>query len=239
MRSTYHVSWVVSRVMETTATLTGKYYDAYPAFLTSYLQSHSLTEALENFVFSPAYNFRSDLASDGRDSKEEKPQMLDRLLAGLVQPFIHLAYGLGFGITQGTWSALPPNVLIPNNLTYTHICTPPALPFPAWHRLQSTGPTKASSFLRLTLQSQKRTTPRPIPPISRLASETSGFGASASASAPEKHPTFAFQCRICDDSAFTVDPPSEPPSPVRDSCKDRQRHDQQSRSDMDGRVARK
>ncbi|KAF8259799.1 hypothetical protein EI94DRAFT_1750478, partial [Lactarius quietus] len=31
---------------------------------------HSHTEALQCFVFSPAYNFRSDLAADERDSKE-------------------------------------------------------------------------------------------------------------------------------------------------------------------------
>jgi len=43
--------------------------------------------------------------------------VLDRLLAGLVHPFIHLAYGLECGIAQGTSSALPPNALIPNNLT--------------------------------------------------------------------------------------------------------------------------
>ena len=86
-----------------------RYYDAYLAFFTDYLQSHSPTEALERFVFSPAYNFRSELAADGRDSKEKvQPQMLSRLLAGLIHPFIHLAYGLEFGLlgqtAQGAWT---------------------------------------------------------------------------------------------------------------------------------------
>ncbi|KAF8261336.1 hypothetical protein EI94DRAFT_1810435 [Lactarius quietus] len=76
-----------------------KYYDAYLAFFTANLQSHSSTEALERFVFSPAYNFRSDSAADERDSKENvQQQMLNRLLAGLLHPFIHLANGLKFGI---------------------------------------------------------------------------------------------------------------------------------------------
>jgi hypothetical protein len=78
---------------------TASYYDAYLAFFTGYLQDHSPTEALERFIFSPAYNFRSDLSVDGRDSKENvQPQMLNRLLAGVVHPFIHLAWGLQFGI---------------------------------------------------------------------------------------------------------------------------------------------
>ena len=84
----------------TKTTPTARYYDAYLAFFTYYLQSHSPTEALERFVFSPAYNFGSDLASaDGHDSKEKvELQMLNRLLAGLVHPLIHLAYRLEFGI---------------------------------------------------------------------------------------------------------------------------------------------
>ncbi|KAH8984551.1 hypothetical protein EDB86DRAFT_3084442 [Lactarius hatsudake] len=77
-----------------------RYYDGYLAFFTEYLQSHSPTEALERFIFSPEYNFRSDLAAaDGHDSEErEQPQMLNRFLAGLIHPFIHVAYGLEFGI---------------------------------------------------------------------------------------------------------------------------------------------
>jgi hypothetical protein len=77
-----------------------RYYDAYLAFFTDYLQSHSPTEALERFVFSPAYNLRPDLAAAyGRDSNvRAQPQMLSRFLGGLLHPFIHLAYGLEFDI---------------------------------------------------------------------------------------------------------------------------------------------
>lgn len=81
-----------------TTTPTSRYYDAYLAFFTRYLQDHTPTEALERFAFSPVYNFKSDLAADGRNSKDEQPQMLNRLLVGLVYPFIHLTYGLEFGI---------------------------------------------------------------------------------------------------------------------------------------------
>ncbi|KAH8989304.1 hypothetical protein EDB83DRAFT_2481591 [Lactarius deliciosus] len=77
-----------------------RYYDGYLAFFTDYLQSHSPIEALERFIFSPEYNFRADLAAaDGPDSEEKvQPQMLNRFLAGLIHPFIHVAYGLEFGI---------------------------------------------------------------------------------------------------------------------------------------------
>ena len=75
---------------------TARYYDAYLAFFIGHLQDHTPSEALEHFVFSPAYNFRS---ANGCDSKEKvQPQFLNRLLAGVVHPFVHLAYGLEFGI---------------------------------------------------------------------------------------------------------------------------------------------
>jgi hypothetical protein len=78
---------------------TARYCDAYLTFFIGYPQDHSPSEALERFIFSPAYNFRSDLADHGRDSKEKvQPEMLNRLLAGVVHPFVHLAYGLEFGI---------------------------------------------------------------------------------------------------------------------------------------------
>jgi hypothetical protein len=38
-----------------------------------------------------------DVLSAGKEGKKH-PQMLNRLLAGLVHPFIHLAYGFEFGI---------------------------------------------------------------------------------------------------------------------------------------------
>ena len=99
----YYVS-CVAIVIELILARIIRYYDAYLAFFTGYLQSHSPTEALEHFVFSPAYNFRPDLAAAyGRDSKERaQPQMLSRFLGGLLHPFIHLGYGLEFDILGQT-----------------------------------------------------------------------------------------------------------------------------------------
>src|SRR6266404_8492061 len=75
----------------------GRYYDGYLEFFTGYLQRHSPIETLEKFIFSPAYNF----------GEKQQPQMLNRLLAGLLHPLIHLAYGIEFGIlgqvVEGTY----------------------------------------------------------------------------------------------------------------------------------------
>ena len=76
---------------------TPRYYDAYLAFFVDYLQHNTPTEALERFVFSPAYNFISDPAVAEHGSTKH-PQMLNRLLAGLIHPLIHLGYGFEFGI---------------------------------------------------------------------------------------------------------------------------------------------
>jgi hypothetical protein len=101
---------------------TTRYYDAYLAFFTEYLQSHSPAETLERFVFSPEYNFRSDLAAAGGHGSKEgvQPQMLSRVLGGLLHPFIHLAYGFEFDIlgqiAQGTSSVIPPIAFVSQNV---------------------------------------------------------------------------------------------------------------------------
>jgi hypothetical protein len=77
--------------------IASRYYDAYLAFFTNYLQNSSPTEALQRFIFSPAYNFTSGFEASHHDSKKH-PQMLNRLLAGVAHPFIHLSYGFEFGI---------------------------------------------------------------------------------------------------------------------------------------------
>jgi hypothetical protein len=67
------------------------------AFFIDYLQQNTPTEALERFIFSPAYNFISDSEVTKHDSTKH-PQMLNRLLAGLIHPLIHVGYGFEFGI---------------------------------------------------------------------------------------------------------------------------------------------
>jgi len=92
MRSTFpHISFLFALL------IAPRYYDAYLAFFTDYLQQSSPTEALERFIFSPAYNFVLDHDATEDDSGKH-PQMLNRLLGGLVHPFIHVFYGFEFGI---------------------------------------------------------------------------------------------------------------------------------------------
>ena len=82
-----------------------RYYDAYLSYFSEYLRDHTPNEAFEHFIFSSAYNFDPDLAADEvkdikrvADEGERHPEMLNRLLGILVHPFIHLAYGLEFGL---------------------------------------------------------------------------------------------------------------------------------------------
>lgn len=161
-----------------------RYYDGYLAFFTDYLQSHSPTEALERFIFSPEYNFRSDLtAADGPGSKEEvQPQMLNRFLAGLVHPFILLAYGLEFGIIGQVVEGLAQAAV---------------------HEADQTELIPPSCFTNSATDT--------IADLSNLVHglEIAGFGTSPSASAPEKRPTFAFHRRIRD-AAFSFELPSDP-----------------------------
>ena len=101
-----------AQIIVTELIRTNRFYGAYLAFFTNYLQSHSPAEALEHFVFSSTYNFRSDHPAAGDHSSSEgvQPQMLSRVLGGLLHPFIHLAYGFEIGIpgqvAQGTPSLL-------------------------------------------------------------------------------------------------------------------------------------
>ncbi|KAH9036506.1 hypothetical protein EDB85DRAFT_1940391 [Lactarius pseudohatsudake] len=82
-----------------------RYYSAYLAYFSEYLRDHTPNEAFERFIFSPSFNFNPDLVaatvqdvqSAGKEGKKH-PQMLNRLLAGLMHPFIHFAYGFEFGI---------------------------------------------------------------------------------------------------------------------------------------------
>ena len=82
-----------------------RYYDAYLSYFSEYLRDHTPNESFERFIFSSAYNFDPDLAAnDVKDIKrvadegKRHPEMLNRFLAIIVHPFIHLAYGLEFGI---------------------------------------------------------------------------------------------------------------------------------------------
>jgi len=105
-----------------------RYYDAYLEYFSEYLRDHSPNEAFERFVLSSSSNFNPDLpANDVRDVKnvgdegKKHPEMLNRLLAGLLHPFIHFGYGFEFGlpgqVAEGLW-ILRPSVCDPT-LNYT------------------------------------------------------------------------------------------------------------------------
>lgn len=59
------------------------------------LSTSTPTEVINKYVFSSAYNFNANLASS-----EQQPAMLDRFLAGIMHPLIHVGYGVEFGIIQ-------------------------------------------------------------------------------------------------------------------------------------------
>jgi questin oxidase-like protein len=83
-----------------------RYYDAYLNYFSEYLRDHTPNEAFERFVLSSSSNFDPDLlANDVQDIKKfadkgkKHPEMLNRLLAGLLHPFIHALYGFEFGLS--------------------------------------------------------------------------------------------------------------------------------------------
>ena len=95
-----------------------RYYDAYLSYFSEYLRDHTPNEAFERFIFSSAYNLDPDLAANdvkevkrAADKGEKHPEMLNRFLAGLVHPFIHLAYGMEFGLPGQVAEGLSISVL--------------------------------------------------------------------------------------------------------------------------------
>lgn len=154
-----------------------KYYDAYLAFFTDYLQHHSPTEALERFIFSPSYNFVSDPEVTKHDSSKH-PQMLNRLIAGLIHPFIHLGYGFEFGLLGQVAEGLAQAAV--HKVIQSELVPP------------SYFATSAASELLSNLTSG----------LSLAASDSNLV------LPPEKRPTFAFHRRIRDDPAFRVELPS-------------------------------
>jgi hypothetical protein len=83
-----------------------RYYDAYLSYFSEYLRDHTPNDAFERFILSSSSNFDPTLAAN--DVKD-----VNRLVAGLLHPFIHLAYGHEFGlpgqVSEG-WSFLCPSV---------------------------------------------------------------------------------------------------------------------------------
>lgn len=96
-----------------------RYYDAYLSYFSEYLSDHTPNEAFDRFILSSTSNFDPDLAAkDVQDVKraadegKKHPEMLNRLLAGLLHPFIHFAYGFEFGLPGQVAEGL--SNLVPN-----------------------------------------------------------------------------------------------------------------------------
>ncbi len=200
-----YVSCPLGLSMAPIMTPAARYYHAYLAFFAEYLLSHSPTETLERFIFSPAYNFtgRSEFVYNGSDSdsrEKRQPEMLNRLLSGLLHPFIQLAYGLEFGIlglvAQGMYPAIPHH---PDDLT------PRAgLAQAAVHPKDQPELIPLSCFT----SSAADTADADLSDLTRRL-EKAGFEGLSSASVPEKRPTFAFHRRIHEDPAFNVELPAD------------------------------
>ena len=82
-----------------------RYYDAYLNYFSEYLRDHTSNDAFKHFVMSTSFNFDPNLvANDAKDIKnvakegKKHPEMLNRALGGLLHPYIHLMYGLEFGL---------------------------------------------------------------------------------------------------------------------------------------------
>ncbi|KAF8590606.1 hypothetical protein K439DRAFT_1611983 [Ramaria rubella] len=66
------------------------YYDSYLAFFSAELIGKGVDSVLQRFIFDNEANW-------GNTEQDKHPEMLTRLLAGLVHPFIYVGHGLEFG----------------------------------------------------------------------------------------------------------------------------------------------
>lgn len=55
---------------------------------------HGVKATLDKFVFHPSSNWT---LSEPEADKKKQPQMLNRLLSGVLHPLIHVGYGIEFG----------------------------------------------------------------------------------------------------------------------------------------------
>ncbi|KAF9078612.1 hypothetical protein BDP27DRAFT_1207201 [Rhodocollybia butyracea] len=68
------------------------FYNAYLTFFCGVVTKNDVGSVLEGFLFSDKANYGS------KNTAGEHPQMLNRFLSGLIHPFIHVGYGIEFGL---------------------------------------------------------------------------------------------------------------------------------------------
>jgi hypothetical protein len=176
-----------------------RYYDAYLSYFSEYLRDHTMNEAFERFILSSKSNFDPNLAANNvkdikkaADEGKKHPEMLNRLLAGLLHPFIHLAYGFEFGLPGQVAEGLS---IFDSNI-YDSFIKDLGLACTAVHKGEqtelvppsffATGPGIVASLMsRLSVSRDRTTDPE------------------------EKRPTFAFLRRIRDHPKFKLGHSSE------------------------------
>lgn len=67
-----------------------RYYQAYIKFFAEEVLKEGIAPAVEKYVFDISANW-----VDGVETAKQ-PQMLNRLLSGVLHPYIHVGYGLEF-----------------------------------------------------------------------------------------------------------------------------------------------
>ncbi|EJD01363.1 uncharacterized protein FOMMEDRAFT_111131 [Fomitiporia mediterranea MF3/22] len=68
-----------------------RYFRAYVAFFTKVIMKSSVDAVLDKYVFATNANWVSSITDD-----KKQPQMVNRLLSGVLHPFIHVGYGIEF-----------------------------------------------------------------------------------------------------------------------------------------------
>ncbi|KAH9994340.1 hypothetical protein BJV74DRAFT_915329 [Russula compacta] len=161
-----------------------RFYAAYVAYFSRYLMDYSPLEVFQHFIFSPAYNIRSDLRHGSTGKKTKRPALLSRLFSGLLHPFIYTSYGIEFGIPGQLAEGLAQAAVQRSEQAVF-------LPCPTFSEL-GLEPDPYSYGPDTSLALAKRVNNSPLFIPRKL---------------PLKHPTFSFHRRIECDTVFAVRPP--------------------------------
>ncbi|TFY82506.1 hypothetical protein EWM64_g1509 [Hericium alpestre] len=143
-----------------------EYYNAYHAYFSNYLSNHTMTEAVENYIFAPEYNYIP--------GAKKQPEMLNRCLASLIHPFIHIGYGVEFEVKGQLAEGLAMTAVHPTDQT-------PLVPYSLFSSHQGFSAASTTSLL------------------SHLGSVTLADGAKSSIT---PRPTFSLYQRILEEPAF-------------------------------------
>ncbi|KAA1473981.1 hypothetical protein DENSPDRAFT_823618 [Dentipellis sp. KUC8613] len=181
-----------------------EYYEAYLAYFANYLDTHDIAETVDRFIFSPEYNYIPNLDElNARDKKnggtgsKQQPEMLNRCLASLVHPLIHVGYGVEFGV-KGQLAEDRMIIICWTGLAMTAVHPPfqtPIVPYSLFssHPDFTTAPSasllKRLAALTVTSKSAPSTPPKPTFSLHQriLADPSLAAGVAIDASNPKKY----------------------------------------------------